>query len=467
MVGAALSGHERPGLRVSRRARSGWSSRAVGGALVALPLAACAGFPDGTQPRPNVILVSIDTLRADHLGMYGYARDTSPSLDRLARKSTLFLQAVAQAPNTSPSQMALLTSLYYSVHGLTGRDDRLPESRVTLAELLRSHGYATWGFVDGGLVRAVFGFAQGFDHYEDEPVRIKGILANFERWLDTHPERPFFLFLHCYDVHAPYAPPPPYDTLFEETPYTGDFIPTAENLAAVAQWRRNISAEDLRHVVALYDGGIRYTDDQLGTFFENLGRRGLLNSTIVIVTSDHGEEFQEHGSMLHWQTHFAPNLHVVLFFHIPGHSPRTVEGPVELVDVLPTVLDLLGLPPHPAAMGRTLVPLIDGREARSERVAYAEPFLLNVPHRTIVSDRYQLHHNTRSGEKRLFDIRKDPGATVDLAHREPEVTARLMEALEERQRRITTAKAHDGGASEPVVVDEDTKRQLRALGYVQ
>ncbi len=428
----------------------------------------------GSTPAPhahgvplNLVVIDIDTLRADHLGLYGYTRDTSPNLDRLARRSTVFTQAVAQAPNTPPSQMALFTSLYFSVHGFTGNDDRLPASRTTLPELLKAQGFATWGFVDGGYLHAGFGFERGFDHFEDEPLHIERILANVDRWLDGHSTQRFFLFVHCYDVHSPYAPPAPFDTYFEDTPYTGKFTPTSENLNDVGRWKQTLTPEDLRHVVALYDGGIRYTDSRVGCFLASLERRGLLDSTLLVVTSDHGEEFREHGSMLHWQIWYVPNLHVPLLMLIPGRAAQRIDGPVELVDVLPTVLDLLGLPPHPDAMGHSLVPLIQGNAPPRERYAYAEPFTFDIPLRTIVTDRYQFFHDVKTGRDQLFDMRVDPLGTHDVAERERDVTARLRAALEERQQHVQEAKGAQRTTVEHVQADESTRRQLKALGYVQ
>lgn len=420
------------------------------------------------MPR-NLLLISIDTLRADHLGLYGYERDTSPTLDRLGRNGVTFTRAMAQAPNTPPSQMSMLTSLYYSVHGFTGNGDRLPEWRVTLAEMLREHGFATWGFVDGGYMRGRFGFGQGFDRFEDQRRGIAGIVERVERWLDRVPlPQRFFLFVHCYDVHSPYAPPPPFDSLFEEQPYRGRFTPTNKNLQRAARKELQLTKDDLRHVVALYDGEIRYTDGQIGRLLDGLARRGLGDSTLVMVVSDHGEEFKEHGSMLHWQTWFAPNLHVPLIVALPGLPARRIDTPVELIDIVPTVLDMLGLPAHPQAMGRSLVPLIEAREEAPTRTAYGEPFDLGLATRTIVSDRYELHHDVRTGRSRLFDHRTDPFGLRDIARREPQVVARLLEAYRQRARAIDAARAQAGRPlTEPAPLDDRTRRQLRALGYLE
>ncbi len=315
--------------------------------LAVLVLVAGAGYRWLVRrPVPrNLILVSIDTLRADHLGSYGYGRETSPNLDRLARRSVVFRQAVAQAPTTLPSHAVLFTSRYWSGNPLPGEFPPVPEEWLTLAELLKVRGFATWGFVDGGYMGRRFGFSQGFDSFDDRPLHIAGILHNVERWLDTHEADRFFLLVHCYDVHSPYQPPPPFNVMFDGD-YRGNFVPTAKNLEDIVQRRQTLTPEDLQHVVALYDGGIRYTDEQLGRFFDSLERRGLLGSSLLVVLSDHGEEFLEHGSMLHWQMHFSPNLHVPLIIAAPGLAPRSIEGPIELADFVPTVLELLGLPQH-------------------------------------------------------------------------------------------------------------------------
>lgn len=240
-----------------------------------------------------------------------------------------------------------------------------------------------------------------------------------------------------------------------------------ENLNKVARWRRKISPEDLQHVIALYDGGIRYTDAQLGRLFDYLERRGLLRSTLVIVTADHGEEFQEHGSMLHWQIYFTPNLHVPLLFFVPGRRPQSIDAVVELIDVLPTTLALLGLPPHAEAMGQSLVALMDGdaNAVAEERVAYAEPFRLDMRWRTVVADGYQLWYDVQTGATRLFDLHSDPGVKENES--EEAVRARLLAALEERQRRIDEAKRKvEHLPKEPLIIDAETREQLEALGYL-
>ena len=442
------------------------TARVIRGVALVAVVGALLRFGAGREAPRNLILISIDTLRADHLGSYGYARATSPALDAFARRGARFTRAVSQAPSTPYSHMTLLTSMYTSALGVGPQDQHLPAARTTLAEILHGHGFATWGFVDGGYLRRVFGFDQGFDSYQDLPVHVMVLRSLAEQWLRDHHAERFFLFFHFYDVHSPYKPPKAYRSRFEDPPYRGNFEPTTEGLLDVQKGARKLDAEDLRHVVAQYDAGISYADDQLGLLFTSLEARGLLASSVVVVLADHGEEFLEHGSVLHWQNYFAPNLHVPLIVVAPGRQGMVVDGTVELIDVLPTVLDLLGLPPHPEAMGRSLVPRMDGAPADPERVAYEEPFELTIPVRTVISDRYQLIVDTASGARRLFDLAKDPFATVDVAAREPAVVATLAAALE-AHRSAAAARAAGAAPGAPTAIDEETRRQLRALGYVQ
>ncbi len=442
------------------------SQRAIrAAALLAVAVALLRLGAAREAPR-NLIVISIDTLRADHVGSYGYARPTSASLDAFARRGARFARAVSQSPSTPYSHMTLFTSLYTSALGVPPNELHLPEARTTLAEILHGHGFATWGFVDGGYLRRNFGFDQGFDKYQDFPVHVMVMRALAEQWLRDHKTERFFLFFHFYDVHSPYKPPKAYRTLFEDPPYGGTFEPTTPALIEVQKGTRTLDAEDLRHVVAQYDAGIRYADDQLGMLFAYLEARGLLASSVVVVLADHGEEFQEHGSMLHWQNYFAPNLHVPLIIVAPGRQGMVVDGTVELIDVLPTVLELLGLPPHPEAMGHSLVPRMDGAPADPERVAYEEPFDLGIPVRTVISDRYQLLVDVTSGTRQLFDLANDPFATVDVAAKEPAVVTKLAAVLDAR-RTAAAARASGVVPGAPTVIDEETRRELRALGYIQ
>ena len=444
-----------------------------------LAVAAIAAFgvwlrpPALPQPR-HVILISLDTLRADHLSLYGYQRDTSSRLDLFAQRAFVFEHALAPAPNTPPSQMSLMTSLYPEQHGFFGRGTRLADGHRMLSEILRDAGYQTAGFVDGGFLSRDFGFDRGFDHFEDERGGFARILPAAEKWIRAHRERPFFVFLHTYDIHTPYRPPRGYKGRFHDVPYEGSFDPSSKNMKAVAFQGRKLSDADLDHVVARYDEGIRYTDEMLGGFLDFLESSLLLDDTLVVVTSDHGEEFGEHGGFLHWQIYYQPNLRVPLVVHVPGaaRSGIRIEERVESIDVLPTILDLLGLPAHEAAEGRSLAALMRGDREPPWRWLGSggpdpgpalgwPPNPDGVALRSVVEDRHQLVLGTGRVAPRLYDLDADPMATRDVADERPRVVERLLESWENRRPRVAATK----GA--PVEIDDTTRERLEELGYLQ
>lgn len=443
--------------------------------------------PSGSVRR--IVLVSLDTLRADHLGTYGYPRDTSPRLDALAEEGFVFERAVAPAPNTPPSQMSMMTSLYPGRHGFTGNGDRLAPGIETLAGRLSAAGLATGGFVDGGYLKAAFGFARGFDVYDDRGGGLAGLVPRALRWLDAQGDRPFFLFLHTYDIHAPYVAPEPFAGMFHEVPYEGDLVPTIERLDALFRAGAPLSEADRQHLVDSYDEGIRYADHQLGRFLDALAERGRLDDTLIVVTSDHGEEFGEHGSLVHWQLYYQPNLHVPLIVRPPGG----VEGPVriaemaELIDVLPTLLEWAGAPALPVAQGRSLRPWMRGEGSgrdRSERAGTGEarasgtpaPDALEraafawwadpeqLPLRSIIVDGHQLIFDDYApGKDELYDIEADPMAQRDLSGRRPALAARLR-ALG-RQGMLASPPWRPAGEEGELKLDDATREELRALGY--
>lgn len=426
--------------------------------------------PPGPPASPrHLVLVSIDTLRADHLGCYGYDRPTSPKLDAFAAGSVLFARAVAHAPNTLPSHVALLTSRLAGSFPRADGDAPLPESARTLAEVLADHGFATWGFVDGGYLRRPFGLAQGFEHYEDDRVGIARLRPRIAKWLAAHAddERRVFLFVHTYDVHSPYAPPPAYRRMFVDPANPSRFVASTANLTAVVQGEKQLGEDDLARIVDLYDAGIRYVDDQLARLLRDLDRRGILDDAIVVVTSDHGEEFMEHRSLLHWRLFFRPNLHVPLIVRVPGGRPRVVDDVVGLIDVVPTVLDLLGLPPIATATGRSLGPLLEGLPV-PPRAVFSEPFAPEMEDRSLVTATHQLLEMRDGKRPLLFDLRRDPfsqrnvrGVRRRLARHLGAELAAWRDAVETARRREAPA---DGGAH-PIA--PRLRRELEALGYVE
>ena len=437
-------------------------------------------FSTEVQPPRGIILISLDTLRADHLGIYGYHRNTTPYIDAFARENIIFENAVVQSACTLPSHMSIMTSLYPSSHGVQSETQRLSEEHVTLAELVRKGGYKTAAFADGAFMRGVYGFNKGFDLYDgDKREGIACILPKAKKWLEENKSNPFFLFVHCYDIHDPYTPPPPYDSIFHDFTYTGNFIPTTQNMQAAAWRRKEVHDEDLRHIKALYDGGIRYTDEKIGAFLSFLHDAGLKDNTLIIITSDHGEEFQEHGSFLHWKLYFRPNLHVPLIMHIPGFPKKEIRinELVQSIDIFPTILDSADLPPYKKAQGKSLVPLIKRKSSiirhalwrlfhplnGNEKTAFAEHKESKGKKRhdySIITGHYQMIYSVSPKATHLFNIKDDHLAQNDIAKERQAVLDGMMSQFNAMYGVLPRHRAPT------FILDEQTSEQLQALGYI-
>lgn len=327
----------------------------------------------------GVLLISIDTLRADHLGAYGYERDTSPFLDSLSEHSVVFEHALAQIPSTLPSHVSMLTGLYPKEHRVFPPNGVIPSSIETLAETFQRSGYRTAGFTDGGYMSRGFGFDRGFDEFADDfgdgPTN-RSVERIFARGLDflrsLNPADPYFLFLHTYAVHDPYDPPEPYRREFlSGAAPIGLWEPTGPNLSRFNCGHETLGPEGREHFIALYDAGIRYVDDVLGDFFKQLEAAGLADELTVIITSDHGEEFLEHRLVGHAQV-FHHNLHVPLLIHHPDATPGRVRGVARLVDLVPTLADLAGLELKNNVAGRSLRPSLERGASPMTNESYAQ-----------------------------------------------------------------------------------------------
>ena len=315
--------------------------------------------------------MSIDTLRADHLGAYGYHRDTSPHLDALASESVIFDVAIAQAPSTLTSHLAMFTSLFPSQFFPTAEGPVPSEGHglspeiATFPEIFRAAGFRTAGHTEGGYVSGVYGFQRGFEEWTDptsthssDVERTVQMGLDFLTRVAAQPDERFLLFLHTYSVHDPYEPLEPYRGVFTDQAPTADPA-SARTLLAINAGQRPTSAEEADYFAARYDEGIRYADAVLAQLWKGLEELGLGDDVAVVVTADHGEEFLEHGRYLHTQL-YPEQLHVPLLMRVPGVTPRRVTTPVRTIDLAPTILDLMGLEPLPRASGRSLVPLLGG-----------------------------------------------------------------------------------------------------------
>jgi len=403
----------------------------------------------GPQPL-NVLLISLDTLRADRLGCYGYARRTSPAIDyRLAEQGTLFERAYAQYPQTVGSHMTLFTGRYPCAHGLPGPRDApraLAGDVHTLAELLRAAGYRTGAVTEDGFMTATLGFARGFasftefTHVSSEGMPTGMVAETFEdgaHWVARESDRPWFLFLHTYQVHAPYEPP-------------------AKHLVRVFTEVGPPGPSDL------YDGEISYTDETLADLLTFLNGAALAEKTLVVLISDHGEHFGEHGLWGHANSLYDKLLHVPLILRAPGvPAGRRVRDVVGLIDVLPTVLDILGLPAYAPAQGLSLVPLWQGH-ALPARTIYAEEhqwfFLVAA-----VTPPYTWLFSSDGATAQAFDLLHDPNEDHDVA---PTLARDGHHLLDDFHTVCASGAAHDvQRAAAPL--DRAVRDKLRALGYVQ
>jgi len=469
------------GAHRGRRLRLRFEARATGSAW-SLPL---WGDPTLLREEPrraddlDLLLISIDTLRADHLPSWGYARDTAPFLASLAQRGTLFEQAIAAAPSTTPSHMSLFTALQPSVHGLLGNAAlaALPRELTTLAEVLRDEGFATAAVTEGGGLALHLGFERGFDAFVENPVPIPhrpGLQApvSFDLgrdWLRAQRDRRSFLFLHTYEVHGPYRAPDAYAGLFTQTP------PGLEPHPGLRPHQRPVH----------YDREIRFVDDELRRLLEALEAEGRLARTLLVLTSDHGEEFLEHGWIGHGATLPEEVLRVPLLVLGPGiPAGRRISQPVGLVDLAPTLLELLGAPPLPAAMGRSFASLLRG--SQSQRNSDAHPLFSETWFEAGFGAEgpkpvQQPSYAVRKGSRKLvrlrtgegfryayYDLAADPAERHDLYATDPEAAADLRALLDAYPNRVarlrealTLERASGGG------LDPERESQLRALGYLE
>ena len=426
-----------------------------------LALAMTLGLGGCQRPEPwNVLLVTFDTTRADHLACYGHDGIRTPNVDALAAEGVLFEQAYAAAPVTTPSHSTILTGKYPIAHGV--RDNGLfvlPDSQQTLAEILGEAGWATGAAIGAFPLVRKFGLDQGFDHYDDainpptdnfladrslpksrlyfDERRAARVNEALDPWLEQHHADPFFAWVHYYDPHQPFDPPTPYDQLYAGRPYEGE---------------------------------IAYADEVFGQLLDRLRQLGVYDRTIVVLTADHGEGRGEHGELTHSVQIYNTTLHVPLIVHVPGtEGGRRIGAPVSSVDIVPTVLDLLGLPIPDDVQGQSLAPILrgeagaEGDETLARRPLYAETLAPRLGFgwgelRALMRGDRKLIYGPRP---ELYDLGADPDELHDLIDTETE-TAERMEA--ELARFLAENAAQDLDAA--VEMDEETRQKLMALGYI-
>jgi arylsulfatase A-like enzyme/Tfp pilus assembly protein PilF len=423
-------------------------------ALAVLTAAFAAGRPRWVKrlfpPRQarNLLLVSIDTLRADHVGCYGYAGAQTPRLDGLAAGGLRFAQATTVVPLTLPAHSSLMTGTFPTWHGV--RDNGgfyLGDDQLTLAELLREKGYRTGGFVGSFVLDRRWGIAQGFDRYFDEfdlkkfeqaasmdLIQRPGseVVDHALAWLGQERDKPFFTWVHLYDPHAPYEAPEPYRSRFPAT------------------------------AIGAYDAEIATADAQVGRLLDALDADGRLPETLVVVVGDHGEMLGEHGEQTHGFFVYDAAVHVPLIVSGPGVPVRTIADQVRIVDVMPTALALLGMALPKAVQGVSLVPLARGE--RLSLVAHSESWYPRYHYgwsdlQSLQDGRFKY---IRAPRPELYDLDTDRPEQKDLARDDTARTATLDRALSDLLARTANAAAAKG----PRTIDAETEERLAALGYV-
>ncbi len=442
------------------------------------------------EQRKNVILISLDTLRADHLSCYGYPEDTSPNVDLLADDSVTFLNTYASSPWTLPSHVSLFTSLSGVQHQVYHHDDKIDPSLVTLADILRQNHFFCSAFTGGGFVSPEYGFSKGFDvystgeggvYYHNSAQLVYQVVS---RWLKRNGDKNFFMFIHTYQPHDPYACPYPYKTIFLRDKPKWRTLDLSGYLGGKKGIYRKLPEKERQNIIGLYDGEIRYTDERLiRPLLEELKEMSLYDQTMIIFTSDHGEEFYEHGSWLHGQNLYDECLKVPLIIKFPESkfAGKRVESFVRLIDIMPTILEELGMGFSDHELeGESLIPLLK-KEASQDRVFMADigNNVLNshVPQKMAISfGKYKLILNKEFSKSdlrfflspppsissvELYDLAQDPGEKKNIAAENKDLVARLTKEIQEIYQQARKRK------KEKVKIDKELIRELKALGYIR
>lgn len=444
------------------------------GALAMVPLRAPAR-------SPNVLIVVVDTLRADRLGAYGNVRGLTPFLDELATRGTRFANAYATSSWTCPSVASLLTSRYPSQHHVTSFEGQLGDAEVTLAETLQEHGYTAGGFSANFRLADTHGYAQGFDHWRSyvtqnktaNKVRGDRLLRESGEWIArtrSTTQAPMLVYLQYMEPHTPYMPPEPYLSRFIRQPDGADATVARNKLIAEAPGEKALTAPEIDLLTSLYDGEVAAADAQLRMLFEELERSGFLHDAIVVVTADHGEEFGEHNQFLHGFTLYNTAIRVPLIITAPGLAAgRVVDDNVSLLDVAPTVLDLAKLPAATTFEGRSLVPLMTGEPApplHNPVLSELEPMHPDIDwrvhSRALISGNRKLVVK-RNGRMSAFALARDPGEIRPyLVLPDDRFNRDLVQALQSMSEDLSKNAASE---AQRQPIDESTKEKLRALGY--
>lgn len=394
---------------------------------------------------PNVVVITIDTLRADHLGCYGYKQIRTPNIDSLAAGSARFERAYTAVPVTLPSHTVMFTGTFPMLSGMHDfAANKLNPAQATLASVLKEHGYATAAVIGSAVLDSRFGLNRGFDFYYDhfdfnrlqesnleEMERPGNVVADVTLdWLSKNYSKKFFLWMHLYDPHYPYRPPEPYASEYKDSPY---------------------------------DGEIAFADAQVGRLIRFLKAKGLFTNTLIVLSGDHGESLGEHGEKTHGFFIYNATLHVPFIVHLPGAAPEVVPDLVSLADLMPTVLEALKFSIPAQVQGRSLLPLMKKKESEDARSLYAETFLprLHFNWSELRGVETENYHFIDAPKPELYDLSKDPGETRNL-YSEKKAVAEEMES-----RLAALIRQYSAGQelAEKTGLDPALMERLKSLGY--
>jgi arylsulfatase A-like enzyme len=426
--------------------------------------------------QPNVLLITLDTLRADALGCHGYSRPTSPFIDGIAEEGLRFENAMAQASWTLPSLASLMTSQYPQEIGMTNFNSKFSDNALRAAEIYRNNGYQTAGFITCDFLARNRGFAEGFDVYEEHlnNALAEDLNRSVFKWLASRdPEKPYFLWIHYFDIHADYDPPIPFDKSFGQS-FEKKELGTASHLQNLLKNSQQMSEEDTDGVRLLYDQEIHYLDSKLQDLWNHFKNEDALHDTVTVIASDHGEEFREHGGMLHTTSLYEELVHVPLILHCPGKIPsgKTVQAPVQNLDILPTLLELCGLTPNCNLKGTSLLPSFEAEPEDSFCFSHLEvsqdggSYLDWKPSlfRTLYMARKgadKMIYDAKDDSYEFYDLKLDPAETCNRYEVSNPKCIELKEALSQ------WIESHKKEDAESVDMEREVLERLEALGYIE
>ena len=412
---------------------------------------------EAKEDLPNILLFTVDACRPDHFGCYGYNRNTTPNIDKIASEGVLFTHAFSQSAWTTPGMISIFTSLYPPTHGVDAKDRTLKDDVLTLPRVLKENGYAVPvlpKFVD---IQNYWHL--GFDVVDKE--RFSGEEGeDLLKLLEAYKDQRFFIWYHYHGLHLPYNPPNPYDKIFQEDIFSSkstdsESVSVVKQKSVIKNNSINFDNADKKVVVALYDGQVRQLDDYMGQLMEKMKQWGILDNTLIIITSDHGEELFEHGFIGHASTSLNAKLydeiiHIPLIIWWPKKiKHRVVDEQVQQIDIMPTILDMLGLPPSEGLQGYSLLPSIQGKPVNNSRPVFCETILggfqstkemEDIRLRCVRTNEWKLiYTNTPAsnvssgglddGKYELYNLSNDPKEEKNIFENHPEVAKELKKKL--------------------------------------